>query len=419
MGGGRIGRLETVVRDIRELDDLELFDPLAPKTHADPYPIYAALRAEGPVHRTPRDAWLVLAYQPAVAILRDHDRFSVEHSKYRKQRDDAPLGPTERGLENIMLFKDPPDHTRLRTLVNKAFTPRSIANLAPRTAEISRGLLDAVTGRGEMDLAADYAVPLPTLVIAEMLGIPASDRGLLRPWSADICGMFELNPPEETARRAVRASVEFSAYLRELIAVRRKDPGEDLISALIAAHDEGGDRLSEQEMISTCVLLLNAGHEATVNTLGNGIRALMTHPEQWERLVNGTVFCAAALEELIRFDPPLQLFERWVLEDGVEVAGASIPRGAKISMLFGAANRDPRVFADPDRFDVARPNAAEHIGFGGGIHVCIGAPLARVELEASVRALVERCPNLELAEEPRRAPAFVIWGLERVEVKLS
>ena len=164
------------------------------------------------------------------------------------------------------------------------------------------------------------------------------------------------------------------------------------------------------------IVLLNAGHEATVNTLGNGVRALMEHREQWERLVDGSVSPAAAIEELLRYDPPLQLFERWVLEDGVEVAGVPIPRGEKISVLFGSANRDPRVFATPDDFDVGRPNAADHISFGGGIHVCIGAPLARIELEESLRALVERCPGLELTAEPRRTPAFVIWGCERVEL---
>jgi cytochrome P450 len=176
-----------------------------------------------------------------------------------------------------------------------------------------------------------------------------------------------------------------------------------------------GQHLSEAEIVSTVIVLLNAGHEATVNTLGNGVRALLAHREQWERLVAGAVGAAAAVEELIRFDPPLQLFERWVLED-VEVAGTAIPRGERISMLFGSANRDPRVFASPDEFDVGRANAADHIGFGGGIHVCIGAPLARIELEESLRALVERCPDLELAGAPRRVPAFVIWGLERLDV---
>jgi cytochrome P450 len=180
-----------------------------------------------------------------------------------------------------------------------------------------------------------------------------------------------------------------------------------------------GARLADDEIVSTVVVLLNAGHEATVNTLGNGVRALLDRRGEWQRLVSGEVPASAAVEELIRFDPPLQLFERWVLEDGVEVAGMPVPRGEVISMLFGSANRDPRVFDDADRLDVGRPNAGEHIGFGGGIHVCIGAPLARIELEASLRTLVERAPGLELVTEPARVPAFVIRGYERVEVRAS
>jgi cytochrome P450 len=180
-----------------------------------------------------------------------------------------------------------------------------------------------------------------------------------------------------------------------------------------------GERLSDAEIVSTVIVLLNAGHEATVNTLGNGLTALMEYRAQWQRLVDGSVPAATAIEELLRYDPPLQLFERWVLEDGVMMEGVEIPRGEKIALLFGAANRDPRVFPEPDRFDIGRPNAADHISFGGGIHVCIGAPLARVELEASLDALVERCPGLELTADPRRIPAFVIWGLERVDVALQ
>ena len=187
------------------------------------------------------------------------------------------------------------------------------------------------------------------------------------------------------------------------------------MSGLVQARVDG-EHLSDAEIVSTVIVLLNAGHEATVNTLGNGVRALMHERSEWDRLVEGSVAPAQAIEELLRYDPPLQLFERWVLEDGVEIGGVEVPRGEKIAVLFGAANRDPRVFDSPETFDVARPNAAEHISFGGGIHVCIGAPLARIELEASLRALVDRCPALELVSEPPRTPAFVIWGLERLDV---
>ena len=236
-----------------------------------------------------------------------------------------------------------------------------------------------------------------------MLGVPPADRGLLRPWSSAITGMFELNPTEDTARRAVRASEEFSAYLRELIAVRRRDPGEDLISALIAAHEDG-DRLSEQEMVSTCVLLLNAGHEATVNTTTLGWLALFRHPDQLALLREEPGRLRDAVEEMLRYDTPLQMFERWVLDD-IEIGGTVVPRGAEVALLFGSANRDPARFAAPDRFDVTRPaDGNRHLTFGAGIHYCLGAPLARLELAASFGALLRQAPGLALAAEPRLAP---------------
>ena len=227
--------------------------------------------------------------------------------------------------------------------------------------------------------------------------------------------MYELDTTDAQAECATEAAGEFRDYVVALAEERRREPRDDLVTRLVEARVDG-ERLSDAQLVSTIIVLLNAGHEATVNTLGNGVLALLRHPGQWRRLVDGEVEPAAAVEELIRWDPPLQLFERWVLEDGVEVAGKRVPRGAKLALLFGAANRDPRVFADPDAFDVGRANAAEHIGFGGGIHVCIGAPLARIELATALRTLVELAPRLELVEEPRRNDAFVIWGLEALRV---
>ena len=283
---------------------------------------------------------------------------------------------------------------------------------------LANELLEPFLDRRRMDLLYDFAQPYSIGLICRWLGVPDDRHRDLLDWSHAMVKMYELDTTEEQAVAANRAAAAFRDYVLELIAERRRSPREDLVTALVEARVDGG-RLSEAEIVATVVVLLNAGHEATVNTLGNGIRALMHHRDQWRRLVAGSVPAAVALEELIRYDPPLQLFERWVLEDGVEVAGVPIPRGEKIAMLFGAANRDPRAFADPDRFDVGRANAGEHIGFGGGIHVCIGAPLARIELEASLRALVDLCPSLELAEEPKRTPAFVIWGLERVDAALG
>jgi cytochrome P450 len=251
-----------------------------------------------------------------------------------------------------------------------------------------------------------------------MLGVPLDRHRDLLDWSHRMVKMYEFDVPDEAAEAANRAAGEFQDYVRALIAERRAHPRDDMVSALVEARVDG-ERLSDEEIVSTVIVLLNAGHEASVNTLGNGMLAFARHLEQWRRVVDGTVPAASAGEELIRYDPPLQLFERWVLTDDFSVGDAAIPRGGKVAMLFGAANRDPRAFERPDEFDVGRENAAQHIGFGGGIHVCIGAPLARVELEASLDALRRYWPDFELDEEPRRTGAFVIWGLQGLRLARS
>jgi cytochrome P450 len=248
-----------------------------------------------------------------------------------------------------------------------------------------------------------------------LLGVPTDRHRDLLAWSHAIVKMYEFDTTEAQASAANDAAREFRRYVLGLIEERRREPRDDMVTGLVQARVDG-EALSEDEIVSTVVVLLNAGHEATVNTVGNGFRALAAHPDEWRRLVSGDVPATQAVEELIRWDPPLQLFERWVLEDGVEVAGTPVPRGEKLALLFGSANRDPRVFGDPDRLDIARGNAAEHIGFGGGIHVCIGAPLARIELAASFEALARLRPALRLVEQPRRVPAFVIRGYESVQV---
>ncbi|MFJ3823164.1 cytochrome P450 [Streptomyces nodosus] len=398
------------------------FDPWDPAFLADPYPAYAELRARGRVHRyEPTDQWLVPHHADVSALLRDRrlgrtyqHRFT--HEDFGRTAPPPEHEPFHTLNDHGMLDLEPPDHTRIRRLVSKAFTPRTVERLKPYVQRLAGELVSRLVEAGGGDLLADVAEPLPVAVIAEMLGIPEADRAPLRPWSADICGMYELNPPEETARRAVRASVEFSAYLRELIAERRRNPGEDLISGLIAAHDEG-DRLTEQEMISTCVLLLNAGHEATVNATVNGWSVLFRHPEQLAALRADHSLVPSAIEELMRYDTPLQLFERWVLED-IEIDGVTIPRGAEIAMLFGSANHDPAVFDAPEKLDLTRRDNP-HISFSAGIHYCIGAPLARIELAASMTALLEQAPTLRLAAEPRRKPNFVIRGLEGLSMEIG
>ncbi|MFE9442839.1 cytochrome P450 [Streptomyces sp. NPDC006602] len=395
------------------------FDPWDPAFLADPYPAYADLRVKGRVIRyEPTDQWLVPHHADVSALLRDRrlgrtyqHRFT--HEDFGRTAPPAEHEPFHVLNDHGMLDLEPPDHTRIRRLVSKAFTPRTVEQLKPYVTQLAGELVDGLVQQGGGDLLTDVAEPLPVAVIAEMLGIPESDRAPLRPWSADICGMYELNPPEDVAAKAVRASVEFSDYLLQLIAERRKEPGEDLISGLIAAHDEG-ERLTEQEMISTCVLLLNAGHEATVNATINGWWALFRNPDQLAALRADHTLVPSAIEELMRYDTPLQLFERWVLDD-IEVDGTTIPRGAEIAMLFGSANHDPEVFQNPEKLDLTRRDNP-HISFSAGIHYCIGAPLARIELAASMKALLEKAPTLSPAAEPKRKPNFVIRGLEGLPV---
>jgi unspecific monooxygenase len=297
--------------------------------------------------------------------------------------------------------------------VAKAFTPRMVEGLRPRVVTMTEALVDPIVGAGDVDLISMVAEPLPVAVIAELLGVPPADRPLLRPWSADICGMYELNPSEEAARTAVRASVEFSDYIRALSRERRTHPEDDLITALGQVVAEG-ERLSEDELIGTCVLLLNAGHEATVNVTGNGWWTLFRNPAELDRLRRDRSLLPRAIEELMRWDTPLQMFERWVLED-FELRGVAIPRGAELGLLFGSANRDPAAFDRPDTLDLGRePNP--HLSFGAGIHFCLGAPLARIELTASFSTLLKRVPAMELVEEPRWKPNYIIRGLERLMV---
>ncbi|MFI1210417.1 cytochrome P450 [Streptomyces sp. NPDC020802] len=399
------------------------FDPWDQAFLADPYPAYAELRAQGRVHYyEPTDQWLVPHHADVSALLRDRrlgrtyqHRFT--HEDFGRTAPPAEHEPFHVLNDHGMLDLEPPDHTRIRRLVSKAFTPRTVERLRPYVERLASELVGQLVAAGGGDLLTDVAEPLPVAVIAEMLGIPESQRAQLRPWSADICGMYELSPSQETAAKAVRASVEFTEFLQELIAVRRKKPGDDLISGLIEAYDEG-DRLTEQEMISTCVLLLNAGHEATVNATVNGWWALFRHPRQLAALRADRGLVGTAVEELMRYDTPLQLFERWVLDE-IEVDGTVIPRGSEVALLFGSANHDPAVFDRPEELDLSRATAENpHISFSAGIHYCIGAPLARLELAASMGALLEQAPSLRLAAEPRQKPNFVIRGLEGLRVEV-
>lgn len=396
------------------------YEPWAPGFVADPYPVFARLREERPAFfHEPTGQWVISRYADVDALLRDRRLgrtylHVAGHEEFGQQPEAEFLKPFWDLIRAGMLDVEPPTHTRLRRLVSKAFTARMVEGLRPTIRRLAGELAGTLAAKGGGDLLAEVAEPLPVNVIAEMLGVPVADRPLLRPWSADICGMYELNPPEEVQRTAVRAAVEFSDYLRDLARSRRREPRDDLISALAQVVDEG-DRLTEDELIGTCVLLLNAGHEATVNATGNGWWALFRNPGELERLRGDASLVPTAVEELLRYDTPAPMFERWVLED-ITVAGVDIPRGAEVALQFASANRDPAVFADPDRLDLARdPNP--HITFGLGIHYCLGAPLARIELAESLSALLRLAPGLRLVSEPEWKPGFVLRGLQALHVE--
>ncbi len=396
------------------------FTPSDPAFVADPYPAYERLRAAGRVLYDPdSDHWLVPHHADVNALLRDR-RFGrtylhvASHAEMGRPGEPEELGPFWHLIRNGMLDREPPDHTRLRRLVAKAFTPRMVERLRDRVQARVDRLVDALAEGGGGDLVAELAEPLSVTVISDLLGIPEADRPLLRPWSAQICGMYEVNPAPEAGRIASRAATEFSGYLRGLSRERRARPADDLITALTQVVD-GGDQLTEDELIGTVVLLLNAGHEATVNFTGIGWWQLFRHPAQLERLRQEPALLARAIDELLRYDTPLQMFERWVLED-VEIAGVAVPKGAELGLLFGSANRDPAVFPEPDRLDLARPEAASHLSFGAGVHYCLGAPLGRLELELSFGTLLARLPDMAPAEEPAWKPTYILRGLEALHV---
>ncbi len=397
------------------------FDPSDPGFLADPYPMLNALRESTQVfYDAGRERWFVSRHEDVRSCLRDKRLGrNFRHVMEPEQIGVSPFDPRWQPFWDVerwsLLWLEPPDHTRIRKLVAAAFTPRSVEALREPARELARELLEPLAEAGETELLYDYGQPNSISVICRMLGVPLDRHRDLLDWSHCMVKMYEFDVPLEAAMAAAVAAGEFRDYVRELIRERRADPRDDMVTSLVQARVDGG-RLSDDEIVSTVIVLLNAGHEASVNTLGNGMLAFARHPDQWQRVVDGSVPAAAAGEEMIRFDPPLQLFERWVLSDDFTIGDVSIPRGAKIALLFGAANRDPRVFERPDEFDIGRENALQHIGFGGGIHVCIGAPLARIELEESLEALRSSWPDFQLVEEPRRTGAFVIWGLEALRL---
>jgi|DewCreStandDraft_2_1066082.scaffolds.fasta_scaffold00258_19 cytochrome P450 len=379
-------------------------DLLAPDVVADPYTYFGRLREEDPVHWNHRwGGWLVTRYEDVVTVLRDHERFSSD----RMASLVLELTPADRDRLSLLInyfskwlvFTDPPYHTRVRMLINKAFTPTSVERLRPRVRQIVDELLSAVAARRQMEFIHDFAFHLPVIVISEYMGVPPEDREQVKEWSDETSRIFFIRADEPDRReRSQKGLQHLLEYFEPLIYDRRRHPKDDLITALVQA-EERGDLLSHEELLATCTVLIFAGHETTTNLLANGLVALTEHRDQWERLQQDPSLIRPAVEELLRYDGPVKATFRWVKTD-TELGGKELRAGDRMLAVLAAANRDPRKFAEPDDLDIGRvPNP--HVAFGHGIHICLGAPLARLEAQEAFLALSQRFPQIRLADRPR------------------
>ena len=381
----------------------------------NPYPALKELRLIGkPIWHDELNMFLAAKHSDANDVLRNKSLGRI----YSPRTPDTEWFEFNYLHADSILDSEPPKHTRLRSLVAKAFNRHRIEALRPEILRLTNQLLYKIVETGnEFDVIADYAEPLPVKVIAALLGFPDSDEHLLRPWSQAIVKMYEVDPTQDHKDAAKKAAKEFADYVHGLMVERLKNPGTDLISEL-AQVSESGEKLSTHELIATCVLLLNAGHEASVNGFGNGIVAAFNHPDQWQLLQSQPDQIAqTAIEEFLRFDAPLHFFDRTATAD-TEIGGVAIKEGQKIVSLLGSANRDEDIFVDSDQMDLTR-NPNPHIGFGAGIHFCLGAPLARLEMLISLPELFKRFPNLELTKVPVRRPTFSLRGYESVMAKVK
>ena len=392
-----------------------MIDFTNPDFVADPYPALKGLReASGPVWHDGMQMFLAARHSDANDVFRNKSLGRI----FKEKTPEFEWEIFNWLHADSILDSEPPKHTRLRSLVAKAFNRQKIEGMRPAVGRITDQLLDAIDVKiksGQtFDLIADYAEPLPVKIIADLLGFPESEEHLLRPWSQAIVKMYEVNPSVQYQNEAKQAAREFADYVRDLAEARKKNPGQDLISDL-ASVEENGEKLNMHELVATCILLLNAGHEASVNAFGNGMVAALQRPDQVKLLrENPRGITDTALEEFMRFDAPLHLFERTATAD-TELGGVAIKEGQKIAALIGSANHDETVFSSPETMDLTRdPNP--HIGFGAGIHFCLGAPLARLEMSVSLPALWERFPSMELAGDSVRRPTFVLRGYESVAI---
>lgn len=404
------------------------FDPYDPAFLDNPYPTYARLREETPVFYD--EGWeltFVGRHEMVTAILKNREGFGrdfrhrlsvekVDPDLYRRIY--PPQWPIwTRYIRESFIDLEPPRHTRLRRLVSKAFTRRSSEVFRPRLEEAADRILDQVLDAGSMEAISQFAAPIPLAMIAELMGIPPEDHSKLLDWSHAIVKVFDQNITAAEGEAADRATTDFVGYLESVLEQRRGHRGEDLISAMLDV-EESGDTLTDEEIVGTSILTLNAGHEATVHAIGNGLLALATNPDQYHSLQHEEVSIASAVDELLRFDSPLQMFERWVLED-TELEGHHLAAGSKVGLLFGSANHDSMVFGrDADLLDLSRaPNP--HVSYGAGLHFCVGAPLATVELEAAFARLAKRVRSIELVEKSDRIRSLVFRGVETLVLGLE
>ncbi len=395
--------------------------------YENPYPAYGRMRDEAPVHFSEAwGAWVLVRNSDVASAFRDR-RFSSKRStmfsaelppELRKQ-----LEPLGRNLASWALLSDPPEHTRLRALVNKAFTPRIVSSMRPRIATLARELVTEALASGTVDVVRDVANPLPVLVIGQLLGLPREDHGLLKAWSNALAAFLgSVRPPPATIMGAASAIVELEAYFRDALASRRRAPTDDLLTSLCRA-EEAGVLLSDQEVVSTCSMLLFGGHETTTNLISLGLHALLRHPDELARLraaQSEPDVMSTAVEELLRFDAPVQRIGRMIGED-LELRGQHLRAGDRAFLVMASANRDPEAFADPDRLDVFRrtDGASKHLSLGLGTHYCVGAALGRLEAECALGELVARSASMELLEAPTWAPNATLRAMPHLHVRAS
>ena len=403
-------------------------DPSDPLFVADPYPAYANIREATPVWHPEGDhLWYLTRFADVHVAFRDRRLGTTFLHRYTPEdlglASDIPVWRDPRWVafqafeQWELLNLEPPIHTRLRRLVTEAFTPRTVEGLRPATEARAKALLEPGRETGSIDLVGSYAQHFSLGIICDLIGVPAVDRDTILGWSDKTVRMYEPHPSEEQRAASDGAAGSFRRYLLDLVAHRRSRPADDLLSALVDATVDG-ERLSDDQIVSTAMVLLMAGHEAAVNATANGVAALIAHPDEWQRIRRGEVAPRTAIEEVLRFDPPLQWFERWVLDDGFSVDGVEIPVGSRVALVLAAANRDPRRHDDPDRFDLTRADTT-HLSLGGGIHFCIGAPLARLELETTFGELARTEAQLVMIPPAIRRPTFQFRGYDRLEIALS